>query len=75
MLLAAAAAEGVPLVNCLVVEDSVPGILAAQAAGMRVVAFAPEGLHTGLPRAPDYVVADLAELPPLFRRVLLDQAA
>ncbi len=75
LFLAAAAAEGVRPADCLVVEDSVPGIAAAQAAGMRVVAFAPEGLHAGLPRAPDYVVADLAELPALFRSVLLDQAA
>ncbi len=75
LFLAASAAEGVQPADCLVVEDSVPGIAAAQAAGMRVVAFAPEGLHKGLPRAPDYVVADLAELPALFRIALLDQAA
>ncbi len=75
LFLAAAAAEGVRPADCLVIEDSVPGIAAAQAAGMRVVAFAPEGLHSGLPRAPDHVVADLAELPALFRIVLLDQAA
>ena len=75
LFLAAAAAEGVRPGDCLVVEDSVPGIAAAQAADMRVVAFAPEGLHPGLKRAPDYVVADLAELPGLFRSVLLDQAA
>ncbi len=75
LFLAAAASEGVRPADCLVVEDSVPGIAAAQAASMRVVAFAPEGLHAGLPRAPDHVVADLAELPALFRAVLLDQAA
>ncbi len=75
LFLAVAAAEGVRPGDCLVVEDSVPGIAAAQAAGMRVVAFAPEGLHPGLKRAPDYVVANLAELPGLFRSVLLDQAA
>ena len=75
LFLAAAAAEGVRPADCLVVEDSVPGIAAAQAAGMRVVAFAPEGLHPGLPRAPDHVVTDLASLPALFRAVLMDQAA
>ncbi len=75
LFLAAAAAEGVRPEGCLVVEDSVPGIAAAQAAGMAVVAYAPEGLHRDLPRAPDFVVADLAELPALFRRVLLGAAA
>ena len=75
LFLAAAAAEGVAPGRCLVVEDSVPGLTAAQAAGMRVVAFAPEGLPFALPRAPDHVVADLAELPALFRSVLLDRAA
>ncbi len=75
LFLAAAAAEGVAPEGCLVVEDSVPGIAAAQAAGMRVVAFAPQGLHPDLPQAPDYVVADLAELPGLFRTVLLERAA
>jgi HAD superfamily hydrolase (TIGR01509 family) len=75
LFLAAAAAEGVGPEACLVVEDSVPGITAAQAAGMRVVAFAPEGLPRGLARAPDHVVGSLAELPALLRAAILHRAA
>ena len=75
LFLAAAAAERVAPADCLVVEDSAPGVAAAQAAGMRVVAFAPDGLPAGLARAPDFVVGRLAELPGLFRAALLDRAA
>ena len=75
LFLAAARTEGVAPSSCLVVEDSAPGIAAAQAAGMRVVALAPAGLPAGLPKAPDHVVRELAELPALFRAVLLDRAA
>ena len=75
VFLAAARAEGVAPQSCLVVEDSLPGLTAAQAAGMRVVAFAPEGLHPGLPRPPDHVIASLAELPPLLRLSMLGRAA
>jgi len=75
LFLAAAAAEGVAPGLCLVVEDSVPGITAAQAAGMRVFALAPEGVPAGLSRAPDHVVGCLAELPALFRTAMLHRAA
>jgi HAD superfamily hydrolase (TIGR01509 family) len=66
LFLAAAAAGGVHPKECLVVEDSVPGITAAQAAGMAVVAYAPEGLPSGLPAPPDLVVRSLLELPAIF---------
>lgn len=75
LFLAAATAEGVAPEACLVVEDSLPGLMAAQAAGMGVVAFAPEGLPAGLARAPDHVVRSLAELPALFRAAMLERAA
>ena len=66
LFLAAAAAAGVRPEECLVVEDSVPGITAAKAARMRVVAYAPEGLPQGFPVQPDQVVHSLAELPAIF---------
>jgi HAD superfamily hydrolase (TIGR01509 family) len=75
LFLAAAAAEGVPPSACLVVEDSPPGMAAAHAAGMRVVAFAPDGLPNGLPRMPHHVVRQLAELPALFAAARLRQVA
>ena len=75
LFLSAASAEGIAPADCLVIEDSTPGITAAQAAGMRVVALAPEGLPASLPRPPDFTVRSLAELPALFRATLLAKAA
>ncbi len=75
LFLAAARAQGVPPSACLVVEDSGPGMAAAHAAGMRVVAFAPDGLPPGLPQAPHGLVHSLAELPALFAAARLGRAA
>ncbi len=75
LFLAAASAEGVEPAACLVVEDSVPGLTAARAAGMRVVAMAPEGLPDGLTFRPEQVIARLDELPPLFASAMMEQAA
>lgn len=74
LFLAAASAEGVPPDACLVIEDSRPGITAAHAAGMRCIAYAPDGL------APDLLplatpIRSLAELPPLLRAAMLPRAA
>ena len=59
---------------CVVVEDSPAGIMAAQAAGMRVVAFtggshASSDEHRARVAAlrPDAVIADMRELPALVR--------
>ena len=75
LFLAAAAAEGVPPQACLVLEDSRPGVTAALAAGMRCVAYLPEG-------DPDQLVAlgatglrSLHDFDGLLRSVLLARVA
>jgi HAD superfamily hydrolase (TIGR01509 family) len=75
VFLAAAAAEGVAPANCLVVEDSVPGIAAAHEAGMRVVAYAPEGLSGVHAIPPHATIRSLAELPPILASAMLASAA
>jgi beta-phosphoglucomutase-like phosphatase (HAD superfamily) len=47
LFLAAAAAEGVAPGGCIVIEDSVPGVRAAMAAGMTCLGFCPhdDGAH------------------------------
>lgn len=74
LFLFAAESLGYPPAACLVVEDSPAGILAAKAAGMKVVAFT-GGSHaaTDEHRAeaarldPDAIIADMRLLPALVR--------
>ena len=66
IFLAAAAAAGVAPAACLVVEDSAPGITAARAAGMRVIAYAPTGFAAACVVQPDLTVRSLLELPAIF---------
>jgi HAD superfamily hydrolase (TIGR01509 family) len=73
--LAAAASAGIAPACCIAVEDSLPGMAAAQAAGMRVIAFAPHGLPIPPPIPPDEVVTRLDALPALFKRAMLSRAA
>ena len=74
LFLFAAATLGYPPSACLVVEDSPAGILAAKAAGMKVVAFtggshaANEDHRAEVARlAPDAIIADMRDLAELVR--------
>lgn len=53
--------------DCLVVEDALPGLEAARAAGMRAVAYAaaPWCDRAAMARLADEVIDDMAALPPL----------
>lgn len=62
---AAAAALGVPSRLCVVVEDARPGVLAARAAGCRVLGV--DGGHLGPPSDVDLVVRDLTEVAAVTR--------
>ena len=65
ILLFAAKTIGVAPENCVVVEDSPPGIAAAQAAGMAVIAYSPIGEPV-----PGIVTIDaMAELPMILSRL------
>ncbi len=70
LYLAAAAAEGVAPDNCVVVEDSVPGVRAAIAAGMTCLGFCPDddGGHLLAEGAAPF--HSLRDLPMLLRAAL-----
>jgi beta-phosphoglucomutase-like phosphatase (HAD superfamily) len=75
LFLAASAASGIAPHACLVIEDSVPGIAAAHAAGMQVIAYAPNGASPDVSGAsPHGVIRSLAELLPLFKAATLELA-
>ena len=68
--LAAAAALGVQPEHCLVVEDSVTGVMAGVAAGAIVIGYSPPALGHDAPSAlldagARHIVTDMADLPRL----------
>lgn len=67
LFLAAAAAEGVPPSTCVVIEDSLPGVRAAIAAGMACIGFDPRGDAPLLRAEGAVVVRKLADVPALLR--------
>jgi HAD superfamily hydrolase (TIGR01509 family) len=66
LFLAAAAAEGVTEAECLVVEDSVPGVRAAVAAGMDCLGYAAHGDGAALLAAGAAPFSDMRLLPGLL---------
>jgi HAD superfamily hydrolase (TIGR01509 family) len=68
LFLHAATSEGFAADQCVVIEDSMPGVQAALSAGMRVCAF---GQHVHAGQMADTVVfADMAELPAILLAML-----
>ncbi len=63
LFLHAAAVMGCEPDQCVVVEDTMIGVTAARAAGMRVIAFAPGGSADGFRDAGVETVSALEELP------------
>jgi HAD superfamily hydrolase (TIGR01509 family) len=68
LFLFAARAMGAPPADAVVVEDSVPGVLAGKAAGMRVLGYTGDPLTDadGLRRAGAELFADMATVPELI---------
>ena len=78
LFLFAAAQMGVPPHRCLVVEDSIPGVTGARAAGMAVAGFCGGG-HCGAGYAEalrqagaDTVFADMAQLTRIIEEITVD---
>jgi HAD superfamily hydrolase (TIGR01509 family) len=67
LFLAAAAAEGIPPEACIVLEDSIPGVQGAVAAGMTVLGFDPHGDGSRLAAEGALPVHALADVPDLLR--------
>src|SRR5262245_55273343 len=72
LFLHAALAMNVQPFDCVVVEDSVPGVQAARSAGMRALAYAGEAYANSpaLAAAGGEVFDDMKKLPGLVQRVL-----
>ena len=70
LFLAAAAAEGIPPAACVVIEDSLPGVQAAIAAGMTCLGFSPPTDGSHLRAAGALPFAAMSALPDLLRGML-----
>ena len=66
LYLHAAAALGIAPALCVVIEDSATGAMAARAAGMRCLGYAPQGSAGALVAAGARPFADMADLPALL---------
>ena len=73
IFLLAAARLGVEAKFCVVVEDSVAGVQAARAAGMKCAGYARAGQEDELRRAgaDDLIVAFPADAPRYFRKLIV----
>lgn len=67
LFLAAAAAFGVSPDNCVVIEDSLTGVLAAKRAGMKCLGYAPHGGGEKLIAEDAILFDDMTQLPALLR--------
>jgi beta-phosphoglucomutase-like phosphatase (HAD superfamily) len=74
IFLSAAAGLGLPPARCVVVEDAHSGILAARAAGMKVLAVASDYTLPEQAALADRLVPDLRGLGPADVTALLDDA-
>jgi beta-phosphoglucomutase-like phosphatase (HAD superfamily) len=70
VFLAAAKAEAVAPAHCLVIEDSVPGITAARAAGMDCLGLVPRGDGAALRSAGAIPFRSMHDIPALLRAAL-----
>jgi HAD superfamily hydrolase (TIGR01509 family) len=66
LFLATAAAEGVDPADCLVIEDSIPGVKAARAAGMQCLGYSPHGDVADLAAFEAYPLTSMHDVPRLL---------
>lgn len=75
LFLAAAASAGVAPGACVVIEDSRPGVMAARAAGMACIGYAPAGDGFGLAALGAVVVRSLDVVPDMLAAAMRERAA
>lgn len=72
LFLLAARKEGVSPTECLVIEDSAPGVRGAITAGMQAFGYCPHGPCPELAAEGAVLFRDLAEMPTILQRLLQD---
>lgn len=72
VFLQGAAGMQIPADRCIVLEDAVPGLQAARAAGMKCVGVVSEGRSKEDLSDADHLVTDLTELSPQLLRHIID---